>query len=124
MLSRLAGSEFRINLYVGEQVSQMDDSTLAALADCYARLAREKWYENWTAESAKEELEKYFNADEDRINIITLVFRGEEVIGFCWAFIIAANNPGNLAAHFSSTKLSNQDNLNATVEWLAQTGGK
>ncbi len=44
MLSRLAGSEFRIKLYVGEQVSQMDDSTLAVLADCYARLAREKWY--------------------------------------------------------------------------------
>lgn len=124
MLSRLAGSEFRIKLYVGDQVSQMDDSTLAVLADCYARLAREKWYENWTAESAKEELEKYFNADEDRINIISLVFRGEEVVGFCWAFIIAANDPGNLAAHFSSTKLSNQDNLNATVEWLAQTGGK
>jgi len=124
MLSRLAGTEFRISLYVGEQVNQLDDSILAALATCYAKLAREKWYENWTAESAREELEKYFKADEDRINIISLVFRGEEVIGFCWAFIIAANNPGNLAAHFSSSKLSNKDNLNATVEWLAQAGGK
>ncbi len=124
MLSRLAGNEFRINLYVGEQVSQMDDSTLAAMASCYARLAREKWYENWTAESAREELYKYFKADEDRINIISLIFRGEEVIGFCWAFIIAANNPGNLAAHFSSSKLANKHNLNATVEWLAQAGGK
>ena len=124
MLSRLAGNEFRIRLYVGEQVSQIDDSVIVAMAHCYARLAREKWYENWSAESAKEELEKYFKADEDRINIISMVFRGEEVVGFCWAFIISANNPGNLAAHFSSTKLGNKDNLNATVEWLAQAGGK
>ncbi len=124
MLSRLAGSEFCIRLYVGEQVSQIDDSVLDAMAHCYARLAREKWYENWSAESAKEELEKYFKADEDRINILSMVFRGEEVVGFCWAFVISANNPGNLAAHFSSSKLGNKDNLNAIVEWLAQAGGR
>ena len=60
LLSRLAGSEFRIALYVGEEVSQLDDATLTAMAECYAKLARERWYENWTMESAREELVKSF----------------------------------------------------------------
>jgi len=124
LLSRLAGSEFRIALYVGEEVSQLDDATLTAMAECYAKLARERWYENWTMESAREELVKSFKEDEDKINLISLVFKGDVVIGFCWAFIISANNPGNLATHFSSSKLNNKDNLDATRDWLAQAGNK
>lgn len=124
LLSRLAGSEFRIALHVGEEVSQLDDATLTAIAECYARLAREKWYENWTIESARDELVKNLKEDEDKINLISLVYRGDAVIGFCWAFIISANNPGNLATHFSSSKLNNKDNLDATRNWLAQAGNK
>lgn len=124
MLSRLAGSEFRIEVYAGEEVSRMDDATLDAVAECYARLAREKWYEHWNAQSAREALQGYFQDDGSRINLISLVWRADTVVGLCWAFIFSAANPGNLAAHFSSSKLNNKDNLDATRDWIAQVGGR
>lgn len=124
MLSRLAGSDFRIALFVGEEVTQMDEATLTAMAACYARLARERWYENWTTASAREELKNYFSADEQRINLVSLVFKGEEVVGLCWAFMFSASNPGNLGAHFSSSKLSNKSNLETVTDWITQVGGK
>lgn len=124
MLSRLAGNEFRIDVYAGEEVRQMEAATLSAMAECYARLAREKWNENWDAEFARETLQKYFQADEDRINLVSLVWRGNTVVGLCWAFIFSAANPGNLAAHFSSSKLNNKDNLEATRDWISQVGGR
>jgi len=124
MLSRFAGSEFHIEVFAGEEVSSMNDSTLHAMAQCYARLAREKWYENWSVESATEELKNYFQANEERINLVSLVYKGDEVVGLCWAFIFSASNPGNLSAHFSSSKLSNRENLEATRNWIGQVGGK
>lgn len=124
LLSRLAGSDFRIALYAGEEVRQMDDTTLTAMADCYARLAREKWHENWTTESAREELRNAFDTGADRIDIICLVYRGDAVVGLCWAFLFAASNPGNLAAHFSSARLGNRDNMAAMNDWIRQVGGR
>jgi signal transduction histidine kinase len=124
LLSRLAGIDFRVAVLVGEEVRQMSSGTLDALASCYAQLAREKWYENWSVESAREELEKYFQNDDDRIHLVSMVYKGDEIVGFCWAFIFSAKNPGNLAKHFSSAKLSNKENLEATRDWIAQVGGK
>jgi len=124
MLSRFAGKEYRIEVLVGDAVSNMDEATLTSMASCYARLAREKWFENWTTESAKEELKQYFQSDADRLNLVSLVYKGEEIIGLCWAFMFSASQPGNLAAHFSSTKLTNKANHEATRDWIAQVGGK
>ena len=124
MLSRLAGSEFRIEVFAGEEVRQMPASTLDAIAECYAQLAREKWHENWNPESARETLVNYFEADEDRINLISVAWKGDAVVGLCWAFVFSAANPGNLAAHFSSSKLNNRENLEATRDWIGQVGGR
>jgi len=124
MLSCLAGSEFRIEVFAGEEVAQLDGKTLDAIAECYAKLAREKWYENWDADSAREALQNFFQADAKRINLVSVVWRGDTVVGLCWAFIFSAANPGNLAAHFSSSKLNNRDNLEATRDWIAQVGGR
>ena len=124
MLSRLAGSEFRIALYAGEEISQINSDVLTATAACYTELARERWHENWSVASAREELEKYFRADEDRINLLCLVFQGNRVVGLCMAFIFSADNPGNLAAHFSSAKLRNKDNFKTVRDWISQVGGR
>jgi signal transduction histidine kinase len=124
LLSKFAGTDFRLTVLMGEEVRQMDSGTLDALATCYAQLAKEKWYENWSVDSAREELEKYFKNDDDRIHLVSLVYKGDEIVGLCWAFIFSAKNPGNLAEHFSSAKLSNRENLEATRDWIAQVGGK
>jgi signal transduction histidine kinase len=124
MLSRLAGTEYRIAVLVGEEVRQMDNATLSAMATCYAQLAREKWHENWPVESAREELEKYFQSDDDRIHLVSMVYKGDEIVGLCWAFIFSAKNAGDRAAHFSSAKLSNKENIEAVRDWIAQVGGK
>lgn len=124
LLSRLAGSEFRIEVLAGEEVAQMPAATLDALAACYARLAREKWYENWNTASARETLQAWIADSRDRINLISLVWHDDKIIGLCWAFMFSAAEPGNLAAHFSSSKLNNKDNLEATRDWIAQVGGR
>ena len=124
LLSRLAGTDFRLAVLVGEEVRQMDSGTLDAMAACYAQLGQEKWYENWSVESAREEIEKYFENDDDRIHLVSMVYKGDEIVGLCWAFIFSAKNPGNLAAHFSSAKLSNRENFEATRDWITQVGGK
>lgn len=124
MLAHFAGKDFCIKVFAGEEIRQLEDSVLRAMAECYSQLAKEKWDENWTSASATEELKKYFQAEEERINLISLVHKGDAVVGLCWAFIFSANNPGDLAAHYSSAKLRNKDNLEATREWIGQVGGK
>jgi len=124
LITHLAGSEFRIVMLEGEALNNLDEGTLSAMADCYARLAREKWFENWSQDSAREELRQYFQSADNRINLVSLVYKGNEVIGLCLAFVFSAHQPGNLAAHFSSTRLSNKSNLEPTLEWISQAGGK
>ena len=124
MLSRLAGKEFRIVVYTGDSVRHMDDRVLDAMAECYADLAREKWNEKWTAETARETLKNAFGSHAERTDIVSLVFKGDQIIGLCWAFLFSPKNPGDLAANFASAKLNNADNQQATREWLEQVGGE
>ncbi len=123
-LAQQSGKEFRIEFYTGAQVAMMDDAVLVDLANCYRDVFNESWGENWTTQSALREIKSCLQPDPDRMPVVSLLFRHNRVIGFCWAFIIDSNSLTQGNAPFSSSQLKRHESVEVAKYWLNEVGKK
>jgi hypothetical protein len=123
-LAQQSGKEFKVEFYYGAQVAMMDDALLVDLANCYRDVFNESWGENWTTQSALREIKTCLQPDPERTPVVSLLFRHERVIGFCWAFIIDSNSLKHANAPFSSSQLKRHESVEVAKYWLNEVGKK
>lgn len=82
------GEDFQLQTYYGEEVLAIGDDTLADLATCYMTVFNESWGESWTLSSAKQEITDSLRCDPDRIPLLSLLYKGDRIIGFCWVLLL------------------------------------
>ncbi len=82
------GEEFDLKTYCGEEVRDISEQTFDALAVCYKTVFNESWGESWTDESAKQEIKDSLRWDPDRIPLLSLLYKGQTIIGFCWVLLL------------------------------------
>ncbi len=91
MLREKLGEEYRLQTYFGEEVLQISDATLNDLAQCYMTVFNESWGESWTLSSARAEITHSLRDDPERIPLISLLYKGDLIIGFCWVLLMHKN---------------------------------
>ena len=119
---RACGEEFAVQCWSGEQLRRIPRSTLNSLARCYAEVFNESWGEDWTFETAMAEVNKCITAPPGYTPIISLLFREEEVVGFCWAFVMETDSLTEDSAPFSSSNFKRHESVNVAKYWLASVG--
>lgn len=82
------GEDFALKTYYGEEVLHISEDTFDALAVCYKTVFNESWGESWTDASAKLEIKDSLRWDPDRIPLLSLLYKGEDIIGFCWVLLL------------------------------------
>jgi hypothetical protein len=88
MLKEKLGEEYQLKTYFGDEVLHIDEDTLNDLAHCYMTVFNESWGESWTISSAKSEISHSLRSDPERIPLISLLYRGKAIIGFCWVLLM------------------------------------
>lgn len=83
------GEDFDLKTYCGEEILDMSEETFDALAVCYKTVFNESWGESWTDESAKQEIKDSLRWDPDRIPLLSLLYKGKTIIGFCWVLLLS-----------------------------------
>lgn len=87
-LKEKLGEDYQLKTYFGEEVLNIDEDTLNDLAQCYMTVFNESWGESWTLSSAKNEISHSLRSDPERIPLISLLYRGDAIIGFCWVLLM------------------------------------
>src|SRR5690606_22956496 len=82
------GEDFSLKTYYGEEVMSISEETFDALAVCYMTVFNESWGESWTHDSAKREIKDSLTWDPNRIPLLSLLYKGNEIIGFCWVLLL------------------------------------
>lgn len=82
------GEDFELKTYCGEEVRDISEATFDALAVCYKTVFNESWGESWTDESAKREIKDSLRWDPERVPLLSLLYKGEAIIGFCWVLLL------------------------------------
>lgn len=82
------GEDYELKTYCGEEVLDISETTFDALAICYKTVFNESWGESWTESSAKQEIKDSLRWDPDRIPLLSLLYKGQEIIGFCWVLLL------------------------------------
>ncbi len=82
------GEDCELKTYCGEEVLSISEATFDALAVCYKTVFNESWGEDWTESSAKQEIKDSLRWDPERIPLLSLLDKGEEIIGFCWVLLL------------------------------------
>lgn len=82
------GEEYAVRVFYGEQVSSISEETFDELARCYMTVFNESWGESWTEESAKQEVKDSLHWDSERVPLLSLLYRNEQIIGFCWVLLL------------------------------------
>lgn len=123
-LAEQAGLDFQLKFYFGNEVSMIDEDVIYSLAECYRDVFNESWGENWTTRSALEEIKSCLQPELDRTPILTLLFRQERVIGFCWGFVVESEDLSANNSPFSSSKLKRHESIDIARYWLENVGKK
>ncbi len=123
-LAKTAGADFKIEFYYGSQVANLDEHILTNIAECYRDVFNESWGENWTKHSALAEIKSCLQPDPDRTPILTLLFKEERVIGFCWGFVVDTDCLQGKKSPFSSSKLKRHESIDIAKYWLDMVGKK
>jgi hypothetical protein len=123
-LAEQAGLDFQLKFYFGNQVSMIDEDVIYSLAECYRDVFNESWGENWTIGSALEEIKTCLQPELDRTPILTLLFKQERVIGFCWGFVVESEDLNAINSPFSSSKLKRHESIDIAKYWLENVGKK
>jgi hypothetical protein len=118
------GEDFTLQCYTGSNLHNMPRSTLLSLAQCYADVFNESWGENWTLESALKEVEACINCSSEFLPIMTLLFKEERVIGFCWGFLMDSQAVTESNAPFSASKLKRHESVEIARYWMDKVGNK
>lgn len=124
LLAQQADKEYRVEFFYGPQVEMIDDSLLMEVANCYKQVFNESWGENWTTQSALTEIKSALQHDKGKTPIVSLLLREEKVIGFCWAYVMDADNLNAATAPFSSSSLKRHECVDIARYWMDEVGGK
>lgn len=82
------GEDYELKTYCGEEVLDISEATFDALAICYKTVFNESWGESWTEASAKQEIKDSLRWDPERIPLLSLLYKGQDIIGFCWVLLL------------------------------------
>ncbi|MGJ8688542.1 MAG: hypothetical protein ACSHXZ_03395 [Gammaproteobacteria bacterium] len=88
MIKEKLGEDYQLKTYFGDEVTGMNEATVDDLAQCYMNVFNESWGESWTHSSAKSEITHSLRNDPDRIPLISLLYKGDAIIGFCWVLLM------------------------------------
>lgn len=124
LLASQAGQDFRVEFYYGDQVAFIDQETLTSVAECYRDVFNESWGENWTVHSALEEIRTCLRPCPDRTPIVSLLFRENRVVGFCWAFAMDSDALDDDNAPFTSSSLKRHETVEVTRYWMQEVSSK
>lgn len=114
------GEDFTLQSYAGDALLNLPQSTLLSLAQCYAEVFNESWGEDWTVESALEEIHSCIECSMDYLPVMSLLFHQERVVGFSWGFIMDAAAVTETSAPFSSSSLKRHESVVVAKYWLDQ----
>lgn len=117
-LRKQFGEEFCLQFFSGDQLEEIPRNTLLSAAQCYADVFNESWGENWTQESALEELQRFINCDPGYTPVMSLLFRDERVIGFSWGFIMDTASLTDQSSPFSASALKRHESVEIARYWL------
>jgi hypothetical protein len=123
-LQKQCGDEFAVQCWSGDQVNRIPYGTLRSLAKCYAEVFNESWGENWTEESAMTEVRKCLDSVDGYTPSLSMLFRNEDVVGFCWAFIMETDALTEESAPFSSSSIKRHESVSVARYWLDSVGRK
>lgn len=119
-----SGEEFSVQCWSGEQTRRIPGSILCSLARCYAEVFNESWGEDWTEESAMVEVKKCIETPVGYTPVVTMLFRGEDVVGFCWAFVMETDSLTDNSTPFSSSSIKRHESVSVARYWLDSVGRK
>jgi hypothetical protein len=117
-LQKQFGDEFYLQCFSGEQLHAIPRTTLTSAARCYAAVFNESWGENWTEESALEEIRRFVNCDSNYTPVMSLLFHGDDVVGFSWGFIMDTDSLTDDSAPFSASTLKRHESVEVARYWL------
>jgi hypothetical protein len=117
-LQKQFGEEFYLQCFIGEQLQRVPRTTMTSAARCYANVFNESWGENWTEASALEEIRRFANCDANYTPIMSLLFHGDDVIGFSWGFIMDTDSLTDDSAPFSASSLKRHESVEVARYWL------
>ena len=123
-LQEQCGEEFYLQFFSGQQLENIPHSTLISLAQCYAEVFNESWGENWTIESALEEIRRCINCDPVYTPVMSLLFREERVVGFSWGFLMDTESLTETSAPFSCSELKRHESVQVARYWLTNVSKK
>ena len=123
-LAEQSGREYRIEFFYGNQVALLDESVLTDIARCYKEVFNESWGENWTTQSALHEIKSCLQPDPEKTPIVSLLYKQERVVGFCWAFVIESGELNSSSTPFSSSQLKRHESIEIAKYWLDEVGKK
>lgn len=124
ILARLPSKDYHVDFFYGDMVFFLDDNLLLNIAECYKTVFNESWGENWTAQSALHEIKSCLQPDPDRTPVLSLLYKKEKVIGFCWAFVIDSKSLSGESAPFSASQLKRHESVEVAKYWLDRVGKK
>jgi hypothetical protein len=79
----IPGTAFSLSVLNQNYLNTITEYEKEKIAECYVEVFNESWLEAWTIKDAITEIDKSFNPNRD--NIATLLWKGSDIIGFCWA---------------------------------------
>lgn len=123
-LHEQCGEEFSLQFFSGEQLEHIPHATLISLAQCYAEVFNESWGEDWTIETALEEIRRCINCDPAYTPVMSLLFHEERVIGFSWGFLMHADSLTDTSAPFSCSELKRHESVQVARYWLNNVSKK
>jgi hypothetical protein len=82
---------FKLRFISGKDLSNIKPKERESIACLYRDVFNEDWGENWTFESALKEVSESFTPEEGREPLVTLLYAGDEIVGFAWAVKTSKN---------------------------------
>lgn len=117
-LQKQCGEDFTVQFYSGDELERIPRSTLLSTARCYAEVFNESWGEDWTLESALEEVTKVINCDPQYVPVMSLLFKDDQVVGFSWGFLMDSESLTDDSAPFSASTLKRHESVEIARYWL------
>ncbi len=121
MIKEKLGEDYQLKTFFGDEVAHINEQTIDDLAECYMNVFNESWGESWTHSSAKSEISHSLRSDPERIPLISLLYKGEKIIGFCWVLLM--NKSAMSKEHDMPWELSDSEKTNGmsiSHYWLTE----
>ena len=81
-----------VKAYFGDELKILLDSKKNEIANCYRDVFNESWGEDWTTESALDEIVSNLTHTTDRNPVATFLFYKGVIVGFSWGAIMSCES--------------------------------